>query len=260
MKIYYTVDDKYAYPALASIQSIREHTTTDFEFVVVHTRLSNYFVNLFDINNVNTIDISNLIRGYSFYLSRYFSQEAYYRMFIPFIETEPYIYIDADSIVLSDIAEFAEYKVNFIGACYDVCMFGRVRTDLAWEFGSYDIFASGIYLHNDLGENVKKQMIYWLTEYENRFRCSPEHHDMTLLNYMYYSRWDELPLEWCVPNDIAIKDYIWKRMASSERNRYLKAKDNIKCLQFSSRYKPWNTDDCPNADLYYKYYNKVKLK
>ena len=118
--ICFNLDEKYVMPCKVLMRQIEELTSDEitYHFIGISKR---------NMGTVNTCkfypnpDLSyftdeNLTDYY------YFSQAAMYRLLIPFlIETDRAIYMDIDMVVLQDMKELWDTKVDYVGAVVDPC-------------------------------------------------------------------------------------------------------------------------------------------
>ena len=122
--IFYACDDRYIPYLSVSLRSLIENSDgqTDYDVIILHSGVS--AANKAAIRGIATenvkvrfADVSDRLRPLAARLSLrdYYSLSIYYRIFIPslFPEKKKAVYLDSDTVVLSDIAEL--YRTELCG-------------------------------------------------------------------------------------------------------------------------------------------------
>ena len=130
--IFYSTDDNYAPWLAASLKSLVDNTSKQNKYIV---HILNRGLKKESIDNLSSlvsnnikikfVDVSEKIKPFLANLAPvyYFSVQMYFRIFIAsmFPEFDKVVYLDCDTIVLSDIAELfnTDLKGNILGAAVD---------------------------------------------------------------------------------------------------------------------------------------------
>lgn len=128
--IVYAINDKYAPFALVSIESILDNASSNhiYKIYILYTDLieenKKLLLNINLPNNftIELIDVNSYIKNYEdkLYTVSFYSKEMYYRFLIPLIfkKYKKVIYLDSDTIILTDIKKLYSKRISFknIGA------------------------------------------------------------------------------------------------------------------------------------------------
>jgi len=133
--IFLCTDNGFAPVSAVAIQSIIETSNENekYDILLFHSGIMPFhktaiesLANGHENISIRVVDISDLTKGDGFYVEnrKTITQEAYYRLFVPFILEHSYkyaAYIDCDMVVLKDINEIFNYDINpyLIGAVRD---------------------------------------------------------------------------------------------------------------------------------------------
>jgi lipopolysaccharide biosynthesis glycosyltransferase len=273
-------DDNYSISGAALINSIVKHASSELNYDLIilengislsnkHRLLSlvadveNFSLRFFDVNAFSEIK--------SVFTRAHFSSATYARLFIPklFSEFDKVIFIDADTVVESDLAELMTIPLgnNLVAAVKDIVMEGFVL------FGAMSQSSDGVmpakeYLSSSLGmvnpdgyfqagilvfnidlmnkENTfsnlmdaMKSKTYWFL-------------DQDIMNKVFHGRVHYLPLEWNVYHGNGNTEDFFPNLPFKTYMDYLEARRKPKMIHFAGENKPWNTRHVDFFDNYHK--------
>ncbi|NTX77951.1 DUF4422 domain-containing protein [Serratia proteamaculans] len=273
-------DDNYSISGAALINSIVKHASSElnYDLIILENGISlsnkrrllslvadveNFSLRFFDVNAFSEIK--------SVFTRAHFSSATYARLFIPklFSEFDKVIFIDADTVVESDLAELMTIPLgnNLVAAVKDIVMEGFVL------FGAMSQSSDGVmpakeYLSNSLGmvnpdgyfqagilvfnidlmnkENTfsnlmdaMKSKTYWFL-------------DQDIMNKVFHGRVHYLPLEWNVYHGNGNTEDFFPNLPFKTYMDYLEARRKPKMIHFAGENKPWNTRHVDFFDNYHK--------
>lgn len=208
--IFYAADDSYAPYLAVSITSLCENSSAD-KFYDIHILTSSMSdtnksrISALSRDNCRIVfdDVKEKMEAIAGKVSLrdYYSMATYYRIFIAdmFPEYEKAIYIDSDTLILSDIADMYETDIgdNLVGGIQENVMlldvFSRYSS-VVLGIPNYEYFNAGIIVMN------LKQ--FRITDMEGRFlellgrRSFPVAQDQDYLNLLCHGRVHYFPVEW----------------------------------------------------------------
>ena len=264
-------DDNYSLSGGALINSIYKNSSDDknYDIIILENNVSarnkarlvslvsdksNFLIRFFDVNAFSEMK--------SVYTRGHFSAATYARLFIPsiFSNSEKVIFIDADTIVESDIGELAsiDLKDNLVAAVKDIVMEGFVKFGaLAHVDGEVSNITAEQYLKNILGmkdtqkyfqagivifnisqmnlEGTFLQLINTMKERNYWFL------DQDIMNKVFYNRVHYLPFEWNVYHGNGNTDAFFPNLQFSTYMSFLEARKKPKMIHFAGENKPWDT-------------------
>ncbi|CAI0801595.1 DUF4422 domain-containing protein [Serratia quinivorans] len=273
-------DDNYSISGAALINSIVKHASSElnYDLIILENGISlsnkrrllslvadveNFSLRFFDVNAFSEIK--------SVFTRAHFSSATYARLFIPklFSEFDKVIFIDADTVVESDLAELMTIPLgnNLVAAVKDIVMEGFVL------FGAMSQSSDGVmpakeYLSSSLGmvnpdgyfqagilvfnidlmnkENTfsnlmdaMKSKTYWFL-------------DQDIMNKVFHGRVHYLPLEWNVYHGNGNTEDFFPNLPFKTYMGYLEARRKPKMIHFAGENKPWNTRHVDFFDNYHK--------
>lgn len=253
--VFFSVDDNYAPFLAAALNSAVKNSSKsrNYRAVVLHQELSeenkqklgalasgNFkidFVPMKDEVSTITDRLSNRLRFDIFTLTIYF------RLFIPtmFPQYDKGIYIDCDTIVVSDIAELFDTDIgdNFIGACVDKSV---IDVD---PLGEYMEKAVGVSRYKYVNSGVLLMNLEKLreAEFDKRF--------LTLLNKYHFDSVapDQDYINAMCSGRIHYLDEAWDAMPNDNRP----ALEQPKLVHYNLFSKPWCYDNVQYGDCFWKY-------
>jgi lipopolysaccharide biosynthesis glycosyltransferase len=253
--VFYSSDETYAPYLAVSIQSLIENANSSRRYRIVlmetgmsqnsqhmlkglaNTHVSVEIVHINDKLNdlVNTDD--NLLRD------DYKTTTLYFRLFIAelFPDLDRAVYLDADTVVPSDIADLydTDLKSNLIGACHDVFMdSSQALTDYVQNTQGYPVgtyINSGVLLMDLAGLRSVKFMDRFL-KVLNAYHVPLAAVDQDYINFMLHDR--RLML-----------DQRWNTMMTNGKSGIT----NPGVIHYNLFNKPWHYPEADNANYFWKY-------
>jgi lipopolysaccharide biosynthesis glycosyltransferase len=267
--IVFSADNYYILYTAVAIQSVMEHANKedDYRFYVLHKDISDEFVHRlheqisrFPNCQIYFIDVSSYISGYTFFVSRHISVEAYFRLLIPYILTDynKAIYLDGDILCFADISELYSLQLN------DNLLVAVRDVGVSWYYApDHSKYASEIY---QVLLNLKKPEDYFNSgmvvlnidlfrkiftlKYLFEFAASNEFqvHDQDVLNILCEGKVRLLPFAW---NLMKTSDSVY--LPEYLKKQYTEAENCPKILHF----KPWTYGNyspyLPFSEHFWKY-------
>ncbi|QXE02088.1 glycosyltransferase family 8 protein [Terribacillus sp. DMT04] len=196
--------------------------------------------------------------------SRYINKTAYYRISIPEVITDPnverVIYIDCDTLVLTDVSELQELNLDgkMLAAVEDAGQLQRLEKMNITNEGRY--FNSGmmvIDMENWRNHSISDKVLRFINENND-----PDYlylHDQDALNAILWDKWKPIHPRWNAQSFIILKTKTPKDLA--ERKRHKEARQSPAIVHFTGANKPWNSDvGHPYAPLYFKFLQQTAWK
>ncbi|MRT42182.1 DUF4422 domain-containing protein [Enterobacteriaceae bacterium RIT702] len=269
-------DDNYSLSGGALINSIVKNSTDkdNYDIVVLENGVSarnksrlnsliknkrNFSIRFFDVNAFSEMK--------SVYTRAHFSAATYARLFIPslFSNFEKVLFIDADTIVESDVAELVhiDMKNNLVAAVKDIVMEGFVKfgaiahsdedkNETAKEYlinvlGMKDTeryFQAGLILFNVAQMNVENTYAELMATMKSRKFWFL---DQDIMNKVFYDRVHYLPFEWNVYHGNGNTDDFFPNLKFASYMQFLASRRKPKMIHFAGENKPW---DAPHVDFF----------
>ena len=257
--IFFSSDDNYVPYLAVAIHSLEEHSNKDKTYRIIILTSSMNEENRKELKSLETknvkIDFEDISKSLSkidkeltLRLRDYYSTAIFYRLFIPnlFPYYEKAIYLDADMVILDDVAKLFEMEMedNLLIATTDMvvntsesfCRYSKVALGL--EPKKY--INSGMLVMNlreMRKEKIEQKFIYLLLKY-NMEVIAPDQDYLNLLckdriKYIEES-WDKMP-------DFG-KDYDVK---------------DLHIIHYNMMRKPWHYKEVPYSDVFWKYAEKT---
>lgn len=238
--IVFSIDDNYAPFVPVTVQSIREHKNDKniYQIFVLGTGITDKHKKMLEALTsdniiISVIDINELIskdnRLKELFVNYWFNASIYYRFFIAEIlkEYNKAIYIEADSLLLDDIAKIYQIDLNgkMFAAAQQIPYLGNqseewhdyCRTRLKMKHPE-NYFNSGL-----LVMNLKKMR-------ENNFR----ENSIATMNTHQFTYMDQDTLNFLYSEDVLLLDPMYDAEVGLIREN-----DKPILLHFSSLFKPW---------------------
>lgn len=261
--VIYAVDDCYAPMAAASLRSLIRcgSPARYYRICVMHTGLAQAYQDRLcametDNVGISFLNASELTRTEAWPSSSRFGPEIYLRLYAPLVYAQypKLVYLDADTIVLQDIADLYDMPLNgaALGACWSFAtpfMDGYVRRTVGLAPGEY--FNSGVLLLDTArfeAERVRRRCRQILRE-QPRLLCF----DQDSLNLVLRGAYCRLPDEWNVQwtNHLHPTHDLSERPSHCQRVRMTAAELNPYLLHYSSNFKPWDYPGAWGARLFW---------
>jgi lipopolysaccharide biosynthesis glycosyltransferase len=196
--------------------------------------------------------------------SRYINKTAYYRISIPEVITdsnvERVIYIDCDTLVLTDVSELQEMDLGgkMLAAVEDAGQLQRLEKMNITNEGRY--FNSGLMvidMENWRKHSISDKVLRFIDENND-----PDYlylHDQDALNAILWDKWKPIHPRWNAQSFIIMKTKTPKELA--ERKRHKEARQSPAIVHFTGANKPWNADvGHPYAPLYFTFLQQTAWK
>lgn len=250
--IFFAADDKFVPYMMVTMKSLISNTSSKrlYRIHVLHTDISEKNQEL-----VKTLETKNCIIEFNdvsrqlkqiekkITLRDYYSATTYYRLFIAdmFPQYDKVAYIDSDTIVLKDIADFVDYDLedNYIGAIRDQLV---SQVDIYCDYAEKVLglsrecyFNAGVVLINCVQfrkKNIQKQFIDFLNTY--RFVVAQ---DQDYLNILCKNHVLWIDGKWNVQ--------MTGKLSCEEKDFAL--------IHYNLAAKPWHYEDCRFANYFWDY-------
>ena len=250
--VFFACDDGYVDYMTVCMRSLIANTSlqNEYRLYVLHTDISEQHkeqIRHLERQNVTIefVDVSTPLSRIEKKLSLrdYYSNTTYYRIFIPnlFPEYDKVIYIDSDTIVLKDIALLYHYQLgdNYIGAIRDQLV---LHEDI---FGDYTEKVLGI-----SREAYFNAGVVLLNCHQFRKRNLLKEFIDLINTYSFVVAQDQDYLNTICKEHVRWLDGRWNAQTS---RKVLYADDQIALLHYNLASKPWNYEDIPYAEYFWKY-------
>jgi len=274
-------DNNYSVSGAALVNSIIKNSSIEFNYDVVilengistknkerllnlTNNLANFSLRFFDINAFSEIK--------DVFTRAHFSAATYARLFIPklFSEFDKVVFIDADTVVESDVSELykLDIKDNLVAAVKDIVMEGFVKFN-AMSDSEDGVMPAKKYLQTVL--NMTNPDAYFQAGLivfnvaqmvkENTFAIlmntlkakSYWFLDQDIMNKVFYDRVHYLPLEWNVYHGNGNTNDFFPNLNFATYMSFLAARKHPKMIHYAGENKPWNTSAVDFFDNYLTY-------
>lgn len=259
--ICFSANDAYVPMLATEIVSIIDHATdkNNYDIVILTTGISDENkVKLYSLIAkhpnfaIRFVDVSPYIYGYNFYLesditNTKYSSEIYFRVLAPAIMKDyPYvIFLDADLVVLEDIAKLLDYDYSdvMIGAVRDYEGIANCYNN-NYERTKYRINELGIKNFNNYF--VSGVIVMNIAKFNEEFSYNDllnlavskqwKQYDQDLLNFLCNESVKIVDAEWDFVEDI---NNIYKSLPKELFEEYEKSEKSPKIIHYSGGRKPW---------------------
>lgn len=273
--VVYSVNNNYAPYLYVSLQSLIDNIDMQHEYriYILYTDLEKrhrkHFKQLKDHNiQIECVDVSKNMRGIVIEDNNYLTVETCYRLLLPeiFQKYERILYIDTDTLIMADIAELFESKLNgkAVGAIHEAVSIYLKK--YYQSLGVGEAFNAGVLVIDmELFRkmNIGSRCLALLME-----DCKKEKRN---LQYM-----DQDALNIVLKGNVCFLDSTWNflyrylqdidLLHEEQREGYLERVNNIKIIHYVSEMKPWEYPEYKLADLFWKvagrtpYYEEILFK
>ena len=262
--VIYAINDSYAPMAASSIRSLIHCADPEkhYEIYILHMGLANLHkerLQSMQINNVSIsfFDASELIQEDEWPFSNRFGLEIYLRLYASLIYPHypKLIYLDADTIVLKDIANLYDMDIKgaSLGACWSygtpfMDAYVRHTVNLLPE----EYFNSGVLIIDPAEFEANKIRIRCqdILKAQTQIICF----DQDALNLALEGEYYHIPDQWNVQwtNHLhPTRD--WSERPSPSQIRRIKDAEERPCiLHYSSDFKPWNYPEAWRASDFWE--------
>lgn len=261
--VIYAANDCYAPIAAASLRSLIRcaNPGRSYRVCIMHTGLAQIHRDrlcAMETGNVGVslFDASKLLGTEVWPSSPRFGPEIYLRLYAPLVYAQysKLIYLDADTIVLRDIAYLYDTPLNgaALGACWSFgtpFMDGYVRRTVGLAPEEY--FNSGVLLLDSLrfeAERIRLRCRQILLA-QPRLLCF----DQDALNLAFCGAYRRLPDEWNIQwtNHLHPAHDLSERPSREQETRITAVEQNLFLLHYSSDFKPWDYPGAWGARLFW---------
>lgn len=252
--IFYACDDAFVKYTIVSLSSMIKNASKDYKYQVniLYTDISKEMMDktlaLANENfDIKFVSVDKYLKSISkkLPLRHYYSKTTYYRLFIAnmFPELDKAIYIDSDTIVLSDISKLYETDVSnyYLAACREQAMeqvdvYGTYAEKVV-GVSRHEFFNAGMILINCKkfrDESVLDKFIHYLGIYD------------------FIVTQDEDYLNLVCKGNVLWLDQKWNTELTAGLEYDYDVK-NANILHFIMVNKPWHYHDCRCAEVFWSY-------
>ena len=262
--VIYAINDSYAPMAASSIRSLIHCADPEkhYEIYILHMGLANLHkerLQSMQINNVSIsfFDASTLIEKSEWPFNQRFGLEIYLRLYAPLIYSHhpKLIYLDADTIILKDIANLYDININgaALGACWSYgtpFMDGYVKHTV--KLSPKEYFNSGVLIIDPAQFESRKIRIRCqeILKSQSQIICFDQDALNLALEGKYYRISDKWNVQWT--NHLhPIHD--WSERPSTSQIKRIEIAEQSPCIiHYSSDFKPWNYPEAWRAASFWE--------
>lgn len=258
--IFFSSDDNYVPCLSVAVKSLIDHASAEnnYRIIVLHTGMKEKSIEelktletknvKFSFENVSK-KVKGIEKDLELRLRDYYSVAIYYRLFIPsmFPEYQKAIYLDADIVILDDIAKMynIDMKGNILAAVSDATI-NNTNDFIIYAKQALGVippkyFNSGVLLM-DLRkmreEKIEEKFLYLLVKY-NLETAAP---DQDYLNILCKDK-------------VLYLDETWDKMP--DFGEYIE-EEKLHIIHYNMFRKPWHYEDVPYSEVFWKYAKQTK--
>lgn len=257
--IFFAVDDEYIPFLAVALQSIIEHSTNEYYYVIkiLYTNISEENkekINKYTKENINIefVDLNYYIEKIKgkLYTRDYFSMTTYFRLFISnlYPQYNKAIYLDSDIVLLADVAELYNEDIgnNLVGAVPDdIIQQNEVFQEYVEKVvgvASYKTyFNAGMLIMNldELRKNKFQEKFLYLLE-----------------NVKYSVVQDQDYLNRICKGRVKLLDMTWNVMPNATKGVN---EEDIKLIHYNYQYKPWHYDNISYGNYFWDLAKKTEF-
>lgn len=276
-------NSKFAPYLAVMLQSIIEYSNEkkNYDIVILHTNIGQrYQKKIKNMQNnrgnfsIRFYNIGSLVKEIPFQVHHHITAETFYRYFIPdiFMDYDKVLYLDADMVVLEDIAKLYQTDVKgFLAAAVkDVDVIGRYK----WEKRMKDYlekqlllkepftyFQAGVLVLNL--EEMRKRGIYSKTLITKTLESKWEMLDQDVLNVICQGSVKYLNQKWNVLMNWNFAGH--NRMEFARHvpfglwKEYQEARERPAIIHYAGNWKPWDVPWCDYADEFWNFARRTSF-
>lgn len=257
--IFFAVDNEYIPFLAVTLQSIVEHSTDEYYYVIkiLYTNISEENkekIKKYTKENINIefVDLNYYIDKIKskLYTRDYFSMTTYFRLFISnlYPQYNKAIYLDSDIVLLVDVAELYNEDIgdNLVGAVPDdIIQQNEVFQEYVEKVvgvASYkNYFNAGMLIMNldQLRKNKFQEKFLYLLE-----------------NVKYSVVQDQDYLNRICKGKVKLLDMTWNVMPNATKDVN---EEDIKLIHYNYQYKPWHYDNIPYGNYFWDLAKKTEF-
>ena len=259
--IFYACDDNFAKYMIVSLSSMMKNSSADqkYEVHILSTTISRgtkEIINGMKADNfeISFDDVSPYLKEIAERLPvrHYYTKTTYFRLFIAdmFPEYDKAIYIDADTVVRTDIKKLydIDIKDNILGACHEQAM---VQTDV---FGRYCEEVVGISRHAFFNAGL-----LLINCREFRRRNILDRFLNLLGEYDFIVTQDEDYLNVLTKDRVHFLDQRWNTEVTAGITYPYNVKNEAHIVHFIMDNKPWKDENYVEADIFWDAANETPI-
>lgn len=252
--IFYACDDNFAKYMVLSLASMMKTSSKDkrYRIHILNTTISEKTKNIiYDMKaenfEISFDDVSPYLEKIAerLPLRHYYTKTTYFRLFIPdmFPEYDKAIYIDADTVVRTDIAKLydTDIKDNLVGACKEQAM---EQMDV---FGQYCEEVVGISRHAFFNAGL-----LLINCKEFRRRNSLDRFFKLLSEYDFVVTQDEDYLNVICKDYVHFLDQRWNTEVTEGITYPYSVKEEANIVHFIMANKPWHNEASVEGDIFWE--------
>lgn len=260
----YAVNDAYAPMAAASLRSLLRCAASDryYQVCIMHMGLAQIHkdrLQAMETGNarLSFFDASELLRVETWPFISRFGLEIYLRLYAPLVypQYSKLIYLDADTIILRDIADLYDTPLNgaALGACWSYAtpfMDGYVRKTVGLAPEAY--FNSGVLILDSARFEVQQVRLrcQQILRVKPRLLCFDQDALNLALGGMYHRLSDQWNVQWT--NHLHPAQDLSERPSRSQQARITAAERAPYLVHYSSDFKPWDYPEAWKAQLFWE--------
>lgn len=257
--IFFAVDDGYIPFLAVTLQSITDHSTEEYYYVIkiLYTNISEENkekINKYTKENINIefVDLNYYIEKVKgkLYTRDYFSMTTYFRLFISnlYPQYNKAIYLDSDIVLLTDVANLYNEDIgdNLVGAVPDdIIQQNKVFQEYVEKVvgvASYkNYFNAGMLIMNldQLRKNKFQEKFLYLLETVKYSVVQ----DQDYLNRICKGR-------------VKLLDMTWNVMPNATKGVN---EEDIKLIHYNYQYKPWHYDNIPFSKYFWNFAKETEF-
>lgn len=245
------------YDAIAIISEVSEYDKK----LLLSMLPTNFSLRFFNISDC----IPEQFKNIKFKTLEYYTEEIYYRLFIPFLfqNYKKVLYLDSDLVVECDINEFdTDIKEKQIAAALDTIVpfletqperLKHIKSVLKLK-NEFLYFNSGVLLFNNEKIDLEEYSKALLMAFNIDELLFP---DQDILNKIFQGKVKFIPRKWNFNSSPYVNDNFYNYITGKYKEDFLNARKNPAIIHFTSKYKPWNSNKNENYDRFWKYARKT---
>ncbi len=272
--IFISSSDYFCPYASVTVQSILENASPNrnYDIIILHSSISEKnkiklqkMVEGKENFSLRFYNVKNAIEGLPFQTNSYISVETYFRLLIPtfFQEYSKALFLDADTIVLKDVADLFDIDIanNLLGATVDIHGMTLVNGNKAEHDNFKDYLINQLHLKNPYEYYQAGVLILNLDEFRSqfstdeilKFALSKKYVflDQDILNSLCHGKVIRIHMKWDVlPN---WGNYRRLYAPASDYAEFVEAQKDPSIVHFAGPGKPWDWPDNELAEVFWKY-------
>lgn len=277
--VVFSSDNNYAPYLAVAIQSLIKNSSRNFNYdiVILERDMSDINKNLIQSIpqkgniSIRFTNVSQLLTGCKFHINTYFSEETYYRLFIPTIFTNysKIIYLDCDIVILRDISDLYQVDLskNLLAATYNISTYIHQKYDkpvknVPWRKYLTEVlnlsqpenyFQAGVLVFNvsKMKEyNIQKQAIRMAESFEPVLVDQDVLNSICQNNVLYFSQ------KWNLHNNFSVQYKNMNTLSELPKplvDDYLSAKNCAYIIHYAGKEKPWSHPSLEYANSWWEY-------